>query len=94
MQFQISALIFDMDGVITDTMPYHLRAWKSVLGSSGISVSHEDIYKREGQKGIDSVREIFKEKGKIFKISSNFGYAGGTIFKLYKITNIRKATNA
>ena len=66
MHFKISTIIFDMDGVITDTMPYHFRAWKSVLASQGLSVSHEDIYKREGQKGIDSVREIFMEKGKIY----------------------------
>lgn len=71
MQFQVSTLIFDMDGVITDTMPYHFRAWKSVFANEGIKASHEDIYKREGQKGIDSVREIFKEKGKIY--SENVG---------------------
>ena len=62
LQLRISSLIFDMDGVITDTMPYHYRAWKSVFSSRGIDVSHEDIYKREGQKGIDSLRELFAEK--------------------------------
>jgi len=66
MQFQISTLIFDMDGVITDTMPYHFRAWKAVFASEGIIAGHEDIYKREGQKGIDSVRELFKEKKKVY----------------------------
>jgi len=66
MKFQVSTLIFDMDGVITDTMPYHFRAWKSVFASEGIGASHEDIYKREGQKGIDSVRELFAEKGKLY----------------------------
>jgi beta-phosphoglucomutase family hydrolase len=66
MKFQISALIFDMDGVITDTMPYHFRAWKSVFASQGIRVSREDVYKREGQKGIDSVRELFTEKKKFY----------------------------
>ena len=55
-----------MDGVITDTMPYHFRAWASVLASEGIKASHEDVYKREGQKGIDSVRELFTEKGKFY----------------------------
>jgi beta-phosphoglucomutase len=69
MQFQISTLIFDMDGVITDTMPYHFRAWKSVFASEGIKASHEDVYKREGQKGIDSVRELFAEKNKIYSDS-------------------------
>ncbi len=65
-QFQISTLIFDMDGVITDTMPYHFRAWEAVFASQGIPASHEDIYKREGQKGIDSVRELFEEKEKFY----------------------------
>ena len=62
MKFHLSALIFDMDGVITDTMPYHFSAWKSVFAAHGVKVTHEDIYKREGQKGIESVREIFQEK--------------------------------
>jgi HAD superfamily hydrolase (TIGR01509 family) len=64
MQFKISTLIFDMDGVITDTMPYHFRAWRSIFASEGVQASHEDVYKREGQKGIDSVRELFAERGK------------------------------
>jgi len=66
MQFHLSTLIFDMDGVITDTMPYHFFAWRSVFASNDIKVNHEDIYKREGQKGIDSVRELFAEKNKFY----------------------------
>src|SRR3989338_7792873 len=62
--FKVESLIFDMDGVITDTMRYHYRAWKEVFVRYGVRVSREDIYKREGQKGIDSVREIFFEHGR------------------------------
>lgn len=65
-QIQLSTFIFDMDGVITDTMPYHFRAWKAVFASEGVVASHEDVYKREGQKGIDSVRELFIEKEKLY----------------------------
>ncbi|MBF0490576.1 MAG: HAD family phosphatase [Candidatus Omnitrophica bacterium] len=61
------AVIFDMDGVITDTMPYHFRAWKTIFAAYGVHVTHEDIYKREGQKGIESLRELFKEKNVPFK---------------------------
>lgn len=66
LEFKISTLIFDMDGVITDTMPYHFRAWRTIFAAQGIEASHHDIYKREGQKGIDSVRELFLEKGLVF----------------------------
>ena len=58
---QIEAIIFDMDGVITNTMPDHYRSWKTVLKSEGVFVTYEDIYKREGQPGISSVRELFRE---------------------------------
>jgi len=60
------AMIFDMDGVITNTMPDHFRAWKEVLVREGIAVTHDDIYSREGQKGIHSVREIFAKYDKKF----------------------------
>jgi len=66
LEFKISTLIFDMDGVITDTMPYHFRAWKAVFATQGVAATHHDIYKREGQKGIDSVRELFLEKEILF----------------------------
>ena len=69
MLFKIRAVIFDMDGVITDTMPCHFKIWQGLFIREGIPVTHEDIYKREGQKGIDSVREIFTEYGKPFHAS-------------------------
>ncbi len=59
--FKVKAVIFDMDGVITNTMPEHFRVWKTIFARCGIHVTHLDIYSREGQKGIMSVNEIFKE---------------------------------
>ena len=53
------AVIFDMDGVITNTMPDHFRCWKMIFGRYGIRVTYLDIYSREGQKGMMSVKEIF-----------------------------------
>ena len=68
MQLRVHLVIFDMDGVITDTMPYHFRVWKDIFAREGIHVTHEDIYKREGQKGIESLKELFSEKGKVFNV--------------------------
>jgi len=64
----INNFIFDMDGVITNTMPYHLKVWSKIFKDCGIDVTWKDIYKREGQKGIESVKEIFAEYGKPFSI--------------------------
>jgi beta-phosphoglucomutase len=58
---KFSAVIFDMDGVITNTMPYHFRAWRRIFSGLGIRVSRDDIYKREGQDGLSSVKEILRQ---------------------------------
>lgn len=62
------AVIFDMDGVITDTMPYHYRAWHNVLHNEGLRISKYEIYRREGQKGILSVSEIFAQANRTLSI--------------------------
>ncbi|MFA5087507.1 MAG: HAD family phosphatase [Candidatus Omnitrophota bacterium] len=59
----VKAVIFDMDGVITNTMPDHYRAWKIVLRKFGLNVNYYDIYTREGQTGIHSLKEIFAAYG-------------------------------
>jgi len=72
-RLNVKSVIFDMDGVITNTMPDHYRSWKTTLKDEGIHVTYEDIYKREGQPGLSSVQEIFKEyrKGTIDKRGAN-----------------------
>ncbi len=65
-RLKLEAVIFDMDGVITNTMPDHFRAWKTIFNKEGIPVTHHDIYSREGQRGIHSVREIFAAYGRSF----------------------------
>lgn len=66
--YRAKAVLFDMDGVITDTMTYHMKAWKIVLKDHGLNVVKNDIYKREGQKGINSVQEIFYDYGHEFNL--------------------------
>ncbi|MCA9402651.1 MAG: HAD family phosphatase [Candidatus Omnitrophica bacterium] len=57
----VDAVIFDMDGVITHTMPDHHRAWREVLASYDIRVTHHDIYSREGQPGDEALVEIYQK---------------------------------
>jgi len=67
-KFKIKAVIFDMDGVITNTMPYHFNAWLATFQSIGIKVNCYDIYKREGQDGLTSAKEILKEYRRRFSL--------------------------
>jgi len=57
------AVLFDMDGVVVDSMPYHYRAWRKVFRSLGIRLDKMDIYKREGEQGIRSIAAILAEHG-------------------------------
>ena len=42
------AVLFDMDGVIADTMPLHYEAWRRAFEPLGITVDKMDVYLREG----------------------------------------------
>ena len=68
-QCAAKAVIFDMDGVITNTMPDHFRAWQQVLREAGVIVSYFDVYRREGQRGITSLKEIFRVHKKEFHVA-------------------------
>ena len=57
------AVLFDMDGVVVDSMPYHYRAWKQVFRSLGINLDKLEIYKREGEQGIGSISSILADHG-------------------------------
>jgi beta-phosphoglucomutase len=46
---KIKALIFDLDGVLTDTAEYHYRGWKRLADDEGIPFTRED---NEALRGI------------------------------------------
>jgi len=58
------AALFDMDGVITDTMPLHYESWKRAFEPYGVNVYKMDVYLREGMTTAMMGREIARDKGK------------------------------
>lgn len=42
----LRAVIFDCDGVIVDSEPHHLKAFKEVLAEEGITLTTEDYYSK------------------------------------------------
>ena len=56
-------IIFDLDGVLVDSMPDHYRAWKIAFKEiAEIEVDERMIYLLEGMRGIDLVKKIFDQK--------------------------------
>ena len=52
---QLRAVLFDMDGVLFDSMPYHATAWSQVMTEAGYNFSKEDVYMNEGRTGADTI---------------------------------------
>lgn len=56
----IRALIFDLDGVITDTAEYHYRAWKRLADEEGLPFTREDNEHLRGVSRRESLMLILK----------------------------------
>lgn len=59
---EIKAFIFDMDGVITDTVHYHYLSWKRLAEEENIPFTLEDNEKLLGLSRPDSLKIFLKGK--------------------------------
>jgi beta-phosphoglucomutase len=56
------AIIFDMDGVIVDSMPYHFIAWYEALRPWGVRVSCFEVYAQEGERWETTLKGLLKRE--------------------------------
>jgi beta-phosphoglucomutase len=59
---QPKAVIFDMDGVIVDSMPYHFLAWYEALRPFGVRISCFDVYYKEGERWDKSLKDFLNRE--------------------------------
>ena len=57
-------VLFDLDGVITDTAEYHYLAWKKLADDLGISIDRQFNEKLKGVSREDSLRLILEHGGR------------------------------
>ena len=55
------AVIWDMDGVIVDTAPYHLGAWQYVFQKRGVNFTDRDFKRNFGQRNDTIIRNALGE---------------------------------
>lgn len=79
----VKAVIFDMDGVLVDSMPYHVKAWQKTFKPLGLNIPDKEVYLREGEDWRKSTKDflvmggyrpnpsligkVFKKRTRIFK---------------------------
>ena len=51
-----------MDGVLYDSMPNHVVAWRDSMAQFGIEMTEHDAYATEGARGVDTIRQKVKEQ--------------------------------
>jgi beta-phosphoglucomutase-like phosphatase (HAD superfamily) len=59
----VEALIFDMDGTMIDSMPWHAKSWVHFTEKHGIDIEVTDLLARTtGRTGIECMRELFQRE--------------------------------
>ena len=82
----MDAVLFDMDGVVLNSMPYHVKAWQEAFREFGMEVPSRLLYLYEGAIEPQNAVELFRKNG--CRIStgdfSKILQRQKEIFKLYK----------
>lgn len=63
--FDLQAILFDMDGVLYDSMKWHAKSWKDTMDEFNIASTPEEFYLYEGMVGKNTINLIMnREKGR------------------------------
>ena len=65
----LKGLIFDLDGVLTNSAVYHLTAWNNLAKELGINLTDEQLNSLRGISRMDSLNLILKYGGQENKYS-------------------------
>jgi len=58
--FNLKSVIFDMDGVLYDSMPAHDKSWRETIEEFNLEHIPYEFYLQEGRLGRSTINEIFQ----------------------------------
>lgn len=58
--FDLKAVIFDMDGVLYDSMPAHDKSWQQTMDEMGLRHLPHEFYLHEGRIGKSTINTVFQ----------------------------------
>lgn len=57
-RINLKAVLFDMDGVLFNSMPNHAKAWVKCAEKVGLEMTAEDVYMHEGRTGVGTINML------------------------------------
>lgn len=64
-KLKLKTVLFDMDGVLFDSMPNHAKAWHEVMKNHNLDMNKEEVYMNEGRTGKGTINMICqREQGR------------------------------
>ena len=57
-RFAPKAVLFDMDGVIYDSMGNHAVSWRQAMADYGLDMAPEGAYQYEGMRGVETIKTL------------------------------------
>lgn len=61
-RFDVKAVLFDMDGVLYDSMKWHAKAWKQTMDEYNLNSTEDEFYLFEGMVGFNTIRTVIKRE--------------------------------
>ena len=58
----VKAVLFDMDGVIYDSMPHHADAWVTSMNDYRLHITRTDAYRYEGMRGVETIQQLARQQ--------------------------------
>lgn len=59
---RLKAVLFDMDGVLFDSMPNHARSWAQVCTEFGLTMTPDEAYLHEGRTGAATINLLARRE--------------------------------
>ena len=61
-QFRPKAVLFDMDGVIYDSMTNHSVSWHNAMKDYGLDMPYKGAYQYEGMRGVETIKVLARQQ--------------------------------
>lgn len=60
--FSPKAVLFDMDGVLYNSMPLHATSWHKSMETFGLNMPMNDAYRYEGMRGVETIKLLARKQ--------------------------------